>query len=87
MKKNSSTTRILIEFSPAEAESWKNFMTVMKPPEVSIDDFSKQVFLLGAQFLNDTLTRMAEDAKMQAGGEAPPTEAPADDKNTEPKVE
>ncbi len=66
MKKNKPVThRIMIEFAPGEIEAWKNFVTVMKPPEVPEPEFTKQVFLLGAQFLNDTLTRMAQEAKMQ----------------------
>jgi hypothetical protein len=63
-KKN--TMKIKIDLSKEEAEAFKTVCSVICPPGVSIDQFSKSMFLVG---INNYIDRLkAEKAKQDAAG-------------------
>ena len=52
--------KINIKLSKDEAEAFKNFTTVVKPDEVSDDDFMKTIFVTGCEALNQQLSQMVQ---------------------------
>ena len=52
--------KINIKLSKDEAEAFKNFTTVVKPDEVSDDDFMKTIFVTGCEALNQQLSNMVQ---------------------------
>ena len=52
--------KINIKLSKDEAEAFKNFTNVVKPEEVSDDDFMKTIFVTGCEALNRQLSEMVQ---------------------------
>jgi len=52
--------KIQIKLSKDEAEAFKNFSTVVKPEEISDDDFMKTIFVTGCEALNNQLNQMVQ---------------------------
>ena len=52
--------KIQIKLSKDEAEAFKNFSSVIKPEEVSDDDFMKTIFVTGCEALNQQLNQMVQ---------------------------
>lgn len=52
--------KIQIKLSKDEAEAFKNFSSVIKPEEVSDDDFMKTIFVTGCEALNQQLNHMVQ---------------------------
>lgn len=65
--------KISIKLSKEEAEAFKTFMTAIKPPEVTEDDFFKQVFFMGCKSLDDQLRQMFEEHKAELEKTQEPT--------------
>mgnify|MGYP003625233477 FL=1 len=55
--------KLQIKLSKVEAESFKNFMDVVKPDEISEDDFLKGVFKIGVEEME---TRLVDAVKKHA---------------------
>lgn len=78
--------KLTIKLSKDEAQGFKNWTSVVKPDQVTEEDFLKQVFFNGIEHLNDKLQKISEEvmkdaalkAKLEASGiEVPPvTETP-----------
>jgi len=52
--------KINIKLSKDEAEAFKNFATVVKPDEISDDDFMKTIFVTGCEALNAQLSNLVQ---------------------------
>jgi pantothenate kinase type III len=52
--------KIQIKLSKDEAEAFKNFSNLVKPEEISDDDFMKTVFVTGCEALNQQLSQMVQ---------------------------
>lgn len=52
--------KIQIKLSKDEAEAFKNFSNVVKPEEISDDDFMKTIFVTGCEALNQQLSHMVQ---------------------------
>ena len=52
--------KINIKLSKDEAEAFKNFTSVVKPDEISDDDFMKTIFVTGCEALNQQLSNMVQ---------------------------
>jgi len=52
--------KIQIKLSKDEAEAFKNFSNVVKPEEISDDDFMKTIFVTGCEALNQQLAQMVQ---------------------------
>tara|TARA_Y100000385_G_C12979395_1_gene587709 strand:+ start:452 stop:817 length:366 start_codon:yes stop_codon:yes gene_type:complete len=52
--------KIQIKLSKDEAEAFKNFSNVVKPAEISDDDFMKTIFVTGCETLNQQLSMMVQ---------------------------
>ena len=52
--------KIQIKLSKDEAEAFKNFSQMVKPEEVSDDDFMKTVFVAGCEALNRQLQQLVQ---------------------------
>ena len=52
--------KIQIKLSKDEAEAFKNFSQMVKPEEVSDDDFMKTVFVAGCETLNRQLQELVQ---------------------------
>jgi len=52
--------KIQIKLSKDEAEAFKNFSNVVKPEEISDDDFMKTIFVTGCEALNQQLSQMVQ---------------------------
>ena len=57
--------KIQIKLSKDEAEAFKNFSTMVKPEEVSDDDFMKTVFVAGCEALNQQLQQLVQKYAME----------------------
>ena len=72
--------KLTIKLSKEEAEGFKNWTSIVKPDQVTEDDFLKQVFFNGIEHLNDKLQKISEevmkDAALKAKLEASGIEAP-----------
>ncbi len=52
--------KIQIKLSKDEAEAFKNFSNLVKPEEISDDDFMKTIFVTGCEALNQQLSQMVQ---------------------------
>jgi len=52
--------KIQIKLSKDEAEAFKNFSSMVKPEEISDDDFMKTVFVAGCETLNRQLQELVQ---------------------------
>ena len=52
--------KIQIKLSKDEAEAFKNFSSLVKPQEISDDDFMKTVFVTGCEALNQQLSNLVQ---------------------------
>ena len=52
--------KINIKLSKDEAEAFKNFSNVVKPSEISDDDFMKTIFVTGCEALNQQLSTLVQ---------------------------
>ncbi len=52
--------KIQIKLSKDEAEAFKNFSQMVKPEEISDDDFMKTVFVAGCETLNRQLQELVQ---------------------------
>lgn len=52
--------KLNIKLSKDEAEAFKNFTNVVKPEEVSDEDFMKTIFVTGCEALNQQLNAMVQ---------------------------
>ncbi len=57
--------KIQIKLSKDEAEAFKNFSNLVKPEEISDDDFMKTVFVTGCEALNQQLSQMVQKYAME----------------------
>ena len=55
--------KVTFKMSKEEAEGFKNFMEMVKPPDVPDDTFYKHVFFAGCRALNDELKQLFEAQK------------------------
>ena len=66
--------KVTIKLSKDEAEGFKNWSTHVKPDELTLDDFVKQIFFNGIEFLNlklqDVAKRIIEDKNLREQLEA-----------------
>jgi len=53
--------KINIKLSKDEAEGFKNWTAIVRPDQISDEDFYKQIFFNGIEHLNDKLTRISQD--------------------------
>lgn len=66
IKENKNTMKLKIDLSKEEAEALKSLFSVICPPGVSMDQFSKSMFLVG---INTYVERLqAEKAKQDSAG-------------------
>lgn len=72
--------KLNIKLSKDEAQGFKNWASIVKPPEIAEEEFLKQIFFNGIEHLNDKLQKISEQIiKEQADAAAanpPATEAP-----------
>ncbi len=64
-KRSRNRMKIQIKLSKDEAEAFKNFSTMVKPEEVSDDDFMKTVFVAGCEALNRQLQQLVQKYAME----------------------
>ncbi len=57
--------KIQIKLSKDEAEAFKNFSGMVKPEEISDDDFMKTVFVAGCEALNQQLQNLVQKYAME----------------------
>ena len=57
--------KIQIKLSKDEAEAFKNFSGMVKPEEISDDDFMKTVFVAGREALNQQLQNLVQKYAME----------------------
>lgn len=66
--------KVTIKLNKDEAEGFKNWSTHVKPDEITLDDFTKQVFFNGIEYLNlklqDVARKILEDEKLRGQLEA-----------------
>lgn len=66
--------KVTIKLSKDEAEGFKNWSTHVKPDDISLDEFTKQVFFNGIEYLNlklqDVAKRIIEDKNLREQLEA-----------------
>jgi benzoyl-CoA reductase/2-hydroxyglutaryl-CoA dehydratase subunit BcrC/BadD/HgdB len=55
--------KISMKLSKEEAEAFKTFMNVVKPEEITEENFFKQIFFMGCRSLDDQLKQMFEENK------------------------
>ena len=55
--------KVTFKMSKEEGESFKNFMEMIKPPEVPEETFYKHVFFAGCRALNEELKQLFEEQK------------------------
>ncbi len=66
--------RLIINLDKDQSLAFKNFSKIVKPQEISDDDFLKTIFLTGVETMNDKLTQIikqyAKDnkAELEASG-------------------
>ena len=53
--------KIQIKLSKEEAVSFKNFASMVKPEEVSDDDFMRTIFITGCETMNQQLSRLVQE--------------------------
>jgi len=66
--------KVTIKLSKDEAEGFKNWSETVKPDNITVEEFSKQVFFNGIEYLNlklqDVAKRIIEDATLRQQLEA-----------------
>jgi len=66
--------KLTIKLSKEESEGFKNWTTFVKPDDLSVEDFSRQVFFNGIEYLNlklqDVAKSIVEDKKLREQLEA-----------------
>lgn len=66
--------KVTIKLNKDEAEGFKNWSTHVKPDDISLDEFTKQVFFNGIEYLNlklqDVAKRIIEDKNLREQLEA-----------------
>jgi hypothetical protein len=55
--------KITLKLGKEEAEAFKTFMSVVKPEEVTDENFYKQIFFIGCKSLDEQLRQMFEENK------------------------
>jgi len=58
--------KLTIKLSKDEAQGFKNWTDVVKPPELSQEEFLKQIFFNGIEHLNDKLQKVSEQIMKDA---------------------
>lgn len=53
--------KIQIKLSKDEAQAFKNFSSMVKPDEISDDDFMKTIFVTGCETMNQQLSRLVQE--------------------------
>lgn len=53
--------KINIKLNKDESEGFKNWSTMVRPESISDDDFFKQIFFNGIEYLNQKLQHMARE--------------------------
>lgn len=53
--------KLQIKFSKDEAQAIKNFMTMVKPPELAEDDFLRGIFKLGIETMEKKLMEAVQE--------------------------
>ena len=53
--------KINIKLSKDEAEGFKNWTAIVRPDQISDEEFYKQIFFNGIEHLNDKLTKISQD--------------------------
>lgn len=77
--------KITFKLTKEESEAFKQFREAFKPPEVSDDDFSKNLFMIGAKLLDAQFKKHMQEsldaleAQKKAALEAGNTETPVND--------
>ena len=81
--------KISIKFSKDEAEGFKNWSDAVRPPQISDDDFFKQIFFNGIEFLNQKLQdisrQVLSDPEMRKNLEASGINVEAIEKSLPPR--
>lgn len=66
--------KVTIKLNKDEAEGFKNWSTHVKPDELTLDDFVKQIFFNGIEYLNiklqDVAKKIIEDKNLREQLEA-----------------
>ena len=66
--------KLTIKLSKEESEGFKNWTSFVKPDDLSVEDFSRQVFFNGIEYLNlklqDVAKNIVEDKKLREQLEA-----------------
>lgn len=66
--------KVVIKLNKDEAEGFKNWSDAVRPTEISVEDFSKQVFFNGIEYLNlklqDVAKKIIEDTELRQQLEA-----------------
>jgi hypothetical protein len=52
--------RLIINLDKDQSLAFKNFSKIVKPEEVSDDDFIKTIFLTGVETMNEKLTQLIQ---------------------------
>ena len=55
-RRGGSNMRLIINLDKDQSLAFKNFTKVVKPEDVSVDDFFKTIFLTGVETMNQKLT-------------------------------
>jgi hypothetical protein len=58
--------KLTIKLSKDEAQGFKNWADVVKPPEIPQEEFLKQIFFNGIEHLNDKLQKVSEQIMKDA---------------------
>ena len=74
--------KISIKLAKEEAEAFKTFMTAIKPPDVTEENFFKQLFFMGCKSLDDQLRDLFEQEKARLEKDQPPQESEAQTEET-----
>jgi hypothetical protein len=59
-RRNGSNMRLIINLDKDQSLAFKNFSKIVKPEEVSDDDFIKTIFLTGVETMNEKLTQLIQ---------------------------
>ena len=53
--------KLTIKLSKEESQGFKNWASLIKPPEIAEEEFLKQIFFNGIEHLNDKLQKISMD--------------------------
>lgn len=59
--------KVMIKFSADEAQSYKEFVEMFKPNELSVEDFAKAIFLRGSEALGRELMGLVQTHLKEVG--------------------